>query len=256
MNTKQIQDFKISEIKWLNYTTYILVLKSGESVAGVEPGNFAEIKVPNAPDVFLRRPFSILDVDQEKNTLSFYIKIVGKGTRHLGSLNPGEKVSVIYPLGNAFSVNGTKNALLIGGGSGIAPFMLLGRKLKQQGIKVTFLLGARNKDEILLTEEFEKLGTVLVTTEDGTLGQTGLVTQHSVFTGEFAFDKIYTCGPNPMMKAVANIAEEKGVICEASLENMMACGFGACLCCVTETIHGNKRVCTEGPVFNTKELVW
>jgi dihydroorotate dehydrogenase electron transfer subunit len=141
MNTKQVQDFKISEIKWLNYTTYILVLKSTESVAGVEPGNFAEIKVPNAPDVFLRRPFSILDVDQEKNTLSFYIKIVGKGTRHLGSLNPGEKVSVIYPLGNSFSVNGTKNALLIGGGSGIAPFMLLGRKLKQQGVKVTFSAG-------------------------------------------------------------------------------------------------------------------
>lgn len=138
----------------------------------------------------------------------------------------------------------------------MAPFILLGRKLKQQGVDITFLLGARTKEEVLLTEEFEKLGKVLVTTEDGTMGETGLVTQHSVFTGDLTFNKIYTCGPNPMMKAVARLAEEKGVPCEASLENMMACGFGACLCCVTETIHGNKRVCTEGPVFNTKELVW
>ena len=256
MNTRQIQDFEISEIKWLNYTTYILVLKSAESVSGVKPGNFAEIKIPHAPDVFLRRPFSVLDTDQEKNTLSFYIKIVGKGTKQLGNLTPGNKINVIYPLGNSFSVNGAKNALLVGGGSGIAPFLLLGRTLKKQGVKVTFLLGARTKEDVLLTEEFEKLGTVLVTTEDGSSGQPGLVTHHSVFTGEFDFNKIYTCGPNPMMKAVAKIAEEKGITCEASLENMMACGFGACLCCVTETIHGNKRVCTEGPVFNTKELVW
>lgn len=256
MKTKQIQDFKISEVKWLNYTTYILVLKSDESVAGVEPGNFAEIKVPHAPDVFLRRPFSILDVDQKKNTLSFYIKIVGKGSKQLGNLTPGDKINVIYPLGNSFTVNGAKKVLLIGGGSGIAPFILLGRKLKEQGVHVTFLLGARSKEDVLLTEGFEKLGKVLVTTEDGTMGETGLVTQHSVFTGSFSFDKIYTCGPNPMMKAVALIAKEKGIPCEASLENMMACGFGACLCCVTETVHGNKRVCTEGPVFNTKELVW
>ena len=253
---KYLQDFKFNDYKWLNYTTYILTLKTSEPVAGIEPGNFAELQIPDAPGVFLRRPFSILDVDHKKNTLSFYIKIVGKGTQQLGKLKPGDKVSVIYPLGNSFTVNGTQKALLVGGGSGVAPFILLGRKLKQQGVDITFLLGARTKEEVLLTEEFEKLGKVLVTTEDGTMGETGLVTQHSVFTGDFTFNKIYTCGPNPMMKAVARLAEEKGVPCEASLENMMACGFGACLCCVTETIHGNKRVCTEGPVFNTKELIW
>ncbi|MEE4260287.1 MAG: dihydroorotate dehydrogenase electron transfer subunit [Bacteroidales bacterium] len=253
---KRVQDFKFKDYKWLNYQNYILTLKTSDSIAEIKPGNFAELKIPNAPDVFLRRPLSILDVDHVKNTISFYVKIIGKGTEKLGKLRGGDKVSVIYPLGNSFSVNGTKKALLVGGGSGIAPFILLGRELKQKGIDITFLIGARTKEDVLLTDEFKKLGEVLVTTEDGTMGQTGLVTHHSVFTEAFLFDKIYTCGPDPMMKAIAKIAEEKGVDCEASLENMMACGFGACLCCVVETNGGNKCVCTEGPVFNTKELAW
>ena len=253
---KRIQDFKFKDYTWLNYQNYILTLKTNDQIAEVKPGNFAELKIPNAPDVFLRRPLSVLDVDHEKNTISFYVKIIGKGTEKLGKLRNGDRVNVIYPLGNSFSVNGTKKALLVGGGSGIAPFILLGRELKQKGIAITFLIGARTKEDVLLTDQFKKLGEVLVTTEDGTMGQTGLVTHHSVFTDEFLFDKIYTCGPDPMMKAIAKIAEEKGVDCEASLENMMACGFGACLCCVVETNSGNKCVCTEGPVFNTKALAW
>jgi len=253
---KRIQDFKFKDYKWLNYQNYILTLKTEDLIAEIKPGNFAELKIPNAPDVFLRRPLSVLDVDHDKNTISFYVKIVGKGTEKLGKLRGGDKVSVIYPLGNSFSVNGTKKALLVGGGSGIAPFILLGCALKQKGVDITFLIGARTKEDVLLTDEFKKLGEVLVTTEDGTMGQTGLVTHHSVFSEEFSYDKIYTCGPDPMMKAIAKIAKEKDVDCEASLENMMACGFGACLCCVVETNGGNKCVCTEGPVFNTKELVW
>lgn len=253
---KRIQDFKFKEYKWLNYQNYILTLKTTDTIAEIKPGNFAELKIPNAPDVFLRRPLSVLDVDHDENTISFYVKIIGKGTEKLGKLRGGDKVNVIYPLGNSFSINGTNKALLVGGGSGIAPFILLGRELKQKGVEITFLIGARTKEDVLLTNEFKKLGDVLVTTEDGTMGQTGLVTHHSVFSEEFQFDKIYTCGPDPMMKAVAEIAAEKGVDCEASLENMMACGFGACLCCVVETHGGNKCVCTEGPVFNTKDLAW
>jgi dihydroorotate dehydrogenase electron transfer subunit len=253
---KRIQDFKFKEYKWLNYQNYILTLKTTDTIAEIKPGNFAELKIPNAPDVFLRRPLSVLDVDHDENTISFYVKIIGKGTEKLGKLRGGDKVNVIYPLGNSFSINGTNKALLVGGGSGIAPFILLGRELKQKGVEITFLIGARTKEDVLLTNEFKKLGDVLVTTEDGTMGQTGLVTHHYVFSEEFQFDKIYTCGPDPMMKAVAEIAAEKGVDCEASLENMMACGFGACLCCVVETHGGNKCVCTEGPVFNTKELAW
>lgn len=253
---KRIQDFKVKEYKWLNDSSYIIILEYQEPIPDIKPGNFAELEVPNASDVFLRRPISILDVDHESNSLSFYIKIIGKGTKKLGEQNIGQKVNIIYPLGNSFNTDNVTNALIIGGGSGIAPFILLGRELERKGISVTFLFGARNANEIVLTEDFSKYGTVLSTTEDGSLGEKGLVTNHSIFKGNFPYDKIYTCGPDPMMKAIARIAEQKNVDCEASLENMMACGFGACLCCVTETTSGNLCVCTEGPVFNTKVLKW
>ena len=253
---KHIQDFTIKSYRRLNTTSYIITFQSDQPIEPVLPGHFAEIKVPDAPDVFLRRPISLLDVDYSERSLSFYIKVVGKGTRKLGELQAGQTVNLIYPLGNSFSLNRSKNILIIGGGSGIAPFILLARALKKKNSSITFLFGAKTKSDIVLTEEFEKYGKVLITTEDGTLGEKGLVTQHPVFIDVGIFDKIYTCGPDPMMKAVAKIAGEKGIDCEASLENMMACGFGACLCCVTETTSGNKCVCTEGPVFNTKELVW
>jgi len=253
---KKLQDFKVKEYRWLNETGYLLTLYSDQVIEPVLPGNFAEIKVPDAPGVFLRRPISVFDVDYENRLLTFYIKVVGKGTKKLGELNPGTTVNILYPLGNSFTINGSKNALIIGGGSGIAPFILLARELQKKKVNITFLFGARSKNEIVLTEEFAKYGQVLTTTEDGTLGEKGLVTQHTVFSNISNFDKIYTCGPDPMMKAVANIAGNNQTDCEVSLENMMACGIGACLCCVTKTTSGNKCVCTDGPVFNSKELAW
>lgn len=253
---KRIQDFVVKDYKHLNDDNYILTLSSDTVIEDVYPGNFAEIKVPDTPDVFLRRPISILDVDYKANTISFYIKAIGKGTKKMGNLAIGSLLNIIYPLGNSFSVNNQKNVLIVGGGSGIAPFIMLGDKLKKENASVTFLIGARSKSDVFLTNEFSKFGEVLVTTEDGSLGEKGLVTQHSVFSGNFPFDYIYTCGPDPMMKAVAKIAHEKNIVCEASLENMMACGIGVCLCCVTRTVKGNLCVCTEGPVFNTKELQW
>jgi len=253
---KKVQDFKVVAYQWLNDSSYVIRLQTESEIPPILPGNFAEIEIPGTSDVFLRRPISILDVDYKNRILSFYIKAIGKGTRKLGSYQEGQKLSIIYPLGNSFSVNGSSNVLIVGGGSGIAAFILLARENKKKGIKTTFLLGARTKDEIVLTEEFGKYGDILVTTEDGTLGEKGLVTQHSVFAKDLPFDMIYTCGPDPMMKAIAKIAAGKNIECEASLENMMACGFGACLCCVTETTSGNLCVCTEGPVFNTKILKW
>ncbi len=253
---KRIQDFNVISYTWLNDDNYIITLGSETDIECVEPGNFAEIKVPNSPDVFLRRPISILDVDHQNNTIKFYIKAIGKGTRQLGNLDINSSLNIVYPLGNSFSVIKKKRALIVGGGSGIAPFILLASKLKDENTEVTFLIGGRTSGDVFLTDEFGRYGEVLVTTEDGSLGEKGMVTQHSVFSRTMDFDLIYTCGPDPMMKAVANIASEKGIDCEASLENMMACGIGACLCCVTPTIRGNECVCTEGPVFNSKDLVW
>jgi len=253
---KKVQDFEVVSYEWLNESSYVIRLQSDSEIPPILPGNFAELEIPDAPDVFLRRPLSILDVDYENRVLSFYIKVIGKGTRKLGTYQKGQKLSIIYPLGNQFSINGSSNVLIVGGGSGIAAFILLARENQKKGVKTTFLFGARTKDEIVLNEEFGKYGDILVTTEDGSLGEKGLVTQHSIFSKDLPFDMIYTCGPDPMMKAIAKIAANKNIECEASLENMMACGFGACLCCVTETITGNQCVCTEGPVFNTKVLKW
>lgn len=255
---KVVADHTLIKVESPVEDNYIIHLVSDDRIPEIRPGNFAEIQVPDAPDVFLRRPFSILDVDYTKNQISFYVKSIGKGTRKLGALKPGQKVNIIYPLGNHYSIDeNLKNVLIVGGGSGIAPFILLGKALKERNINATFLIGARSKKDILLTDEFKKYGDVLATTEDGTFGERGLVTQHSIFKNQLStFDKIYTCGPDPMMHAVGKIAMQEGIVCEASLENMMACGFGVCLCCVTPTHEGNKRVCIEGPVFNVKDLSW
>ena len=145
--------------------------------------------------------------------------------------------------------------LLVGGGVGVAPLLYLGKVLKEKGLEPTFLLGARSAKDLLMLSEFEKYGRVLVTTEDGTMGEKGFVTNHSVLQQE-RFDMIQVCGPTPMMKAVARYANEKGIECEVSLENLMACGLGACLCCVEKTKEGNLCVCKEGPVFNIKRLLW
>jgi dihydroorotate dehydrogenase electron transfer subunit len=144
---------------------------------------------------------------------------------------------------------------LVGGGVGIAPLLQLGKELKAKGIVPNFLLGGRSAKDLIQLEEYKKIGNVFVTTEDGSLGEKGFVTNHSVLSKE-NFSKIYTCGPTPMMKAVASYAMKSGIECEVSLENKMACGLGACLCCVTETQEGHKCVCSDGPVFNIKDLSW
>lgn len=255
---KIVEDHQIVDIQYPVEGNYIIIFKSPVEIPPIFPGNFAEIHIHNNPEVFLRRPFSILDVDYKKREISFYVKIIGKGTQQLGEYAIGDKVNLIYPLGNSFTIpDSAKNVLIAGGGSGIAPFILLGKELRKKHINTTFLLGGRSKKDILLTDEFIKYGEVSATTEDGSFGEKGLVTHHSIFTSsEFNYDKVYTCGPNPMMKAVGKIAQEKEVDCEVSLENMMACGFGICLCCVTATHEGNKRVCKEGPVFNVNYLKW
>ena len=146
--------------------------------------------------------------------------------------------------------------LLIGGGVGTAPMLYLGSILKKAGYTPTFLLGARSKEDVLQLEQFEQFGTVYVTTEDGSLGEKGYVTNHSILK-DVHFDRIYTCGPKPMMVAVAKYAHANSIICEVSLENTMACGIGACLCCVEKTKDEHHVcVCTEGPVFNIENLTW
>ena len=237
-------------------------LESPEKLEPIRAGQFVEVEVRDCNEVMLRRPISIHDFDNEKNTISLLIQVVGKGTRKLSSLKEGEMVNIIYPLGNGFSVEGSR-PLLVGGGAGIAPLLGLAKAYLAKGVTLTILLGGRTESLIAAREAFEGLGIMGFATEDGSLGEKGLVTQHSLFnpqaikqSGNQAFyDHIATCGPTPMMKAVAKIAHERNIKCEVSLENMMACGVGACLCCVTDTDEGHKCVCKDGPVFDSRKVL-
>jgi len=257
-NTKKlIQDLKVIKNKQLNQDNYLLELEAKNDFPDILPGQFVEVLVDDAANTFLRRPFSIHDVDKNKKTISLFVKIVGEGTRTLCEIKEGRFVNLIYPLGNSFSITDDKNVLLIGGGCGIAPLLYLAKYLFNENIKPVILIGAKSKNDILQVNEYKKYGEVFLTTEDGSIGEKGLVINHSILNSKsFNFSKIYCCGPELMMKAVAKYSKEKNIDCEVSLENTMACGIGACLCCVTETIHGNKCVCTDGPVFNIKELKW
>lgn len=254
---KYILDLKVTENIRLHANYVLLKLTQSAPLPEMLPGQFAEIRVDNSPSTFLRRPISINYVDREKNEVWFLVQLVGDGTRKLATLEKGDLLNVVLPLGNGFSMPQTpeEKALLVGGGVGTAPMLYLGESLLKRGCKPSFLLGARSKNDLLQLEQFASLGEVYVTTEDGSMGEKGYVTMHSVLK-EHKFDMIYTCGPKPMMVAVAKYAKESDTECEVSLENTMACGVGACLCCVEKTDEGHVCVCKEGPVFNIKKLLW
>ncbi|MBP3227468.1 MAG: dihydroorotate dehydrogenase electron transfer subunit [Bacteroidaceae bacterium] len=231
----------------------LLTLRADEPLPKVSPGQFANVRVAGSPATFLRRPVSIHDYDGAA-TVQLLVHAVGDGTRRLCELQVGERLDCVLPLGRGFTLPDTPlRALLVGGGVGVAPLYLLGVELVRRGCDVTFLLGGKTEADILRREAFEAVGRVCLTTEDGSAGTRGFVT-HSPAMGE-RYDFIYTCGPKPMMQAVGRAARQSGTPCEVSLENMMACGLGACLCCVEKTTTGNRCVCTDGPVFNTQELI-
>ncbi len=248
---KQIADFTIVGREQLGEQYFTLTLRHPGQLPRIEAGQFVEVEVRDCPAVMLRRPISIHDVDESQNTLKLLVQIVGKGTRKLSELKVGEGLNLIFPLGHGFGVEGA-SPLLVGGGAGIAPLFHLAKCYRRKGVEPTILLGGRTKELIPVRDAFEQYGRVFYATEDGSLGAKGLVTQHPAFEGEY--DHICTCGPTPMMKAVGRYAMEKGVECEVSLENMMACGIGACLCCVCDTDEGHKCVCKEGPVFDVRKL--
>lgn len=250
---KKIIDFIVRENRRLNNDTFLLVLYTPD-LPEIHAGQFVNVKVEDSPSTFLRRPISIHDVDPVNGLLYLLIKIAGKGTERLAKLKQEEKLNIILPLGNWFTLPDSGRCLLIGGGVGIAPLLHLSKDLKVKGIEPVVLIGTRSAKDIVLQDEFEKYATVYYTTEDGSYGEKGYPTQHSVLKEKI--DYIFCCGPEPMMKAVANYAYAHQVECEVSLENTMACGIGACLCCVNDTKEGHKCVCVDGPVFNINDLKW
>ncbi|MCP9612106.1 dihydroorotate dehydrogenase electron transfer subunit [Coprobacter tertius] len=255
---KYVLDLKVTANIKLNdnYVLLKFTTLNDEVLPEMLPGQFAEVRIDGSPNTFLRRPISVNYIDKSKNELWLLIQLVGVGTRKLSEKREGNTVNMVLPLGNTFSnPNPGEKILLIGGGVGTAPMLFLGQSLREKGFEPVFLLGARSSKDVLQVSDFQKNGEVLITTEDGSAGEKGYVTQHSVLIDRH-FDRIYTCGPKPMMIAVAAYAKAKGIVCEASLENMMACGIGACLCCVEDTQEGHLCVCKEGPVFNIEKLKW
>ncbi|MCM1163972.1 MAG: dihydroorotate dehydrogenase electron transfer subunit [Muribaculaceae bacterium] len=261
---KQIKDFTVVRTVKYNdgtadlYTLMNVTPTDGSPLPEILPGQFVQIAV-DAPGVFLRRPISVNDVDRQTNTLDLLIRRAGKGTAALISLEADDQVNIMLPLGNGFSTDSLTapgRLLLVGGGVGVAPLLYLGRCLKEKGLSPEFLLGAKSAADMQMfrLEDFNAYGPVHISTEDGSMGEKGFVTTHSVW--QEPISRISCCGPAPMMKTVAAIARENGTECEVSLENMMACGLGACLCCVENTVKGNVCVCTEGPVFNINQLNW
>lgn len=254
---KYLKDLLVKSVTFLRDDYVLISLADSEgNMPECLPGQFVEIAVEGSPTTFLRRPISINWCDVKENRLDLLIHIVGDGTRALSKLKAGDTLNCLFPLGNGFTVPvQPAKLLLVGGGVGTAPMLNYGKVLKEAGHEPVFLLGGRSAKDILQLERFEAIGRVYVTTEDATLGEKGFVTNHSVLQHE-TFDGIAACGPKPMMKAVAGFARSHGISCEVSLENMMACGLGACLCCVEKTVRGNVCVCKEGPVFNINDLTW
>ena len=225
---KYVLDLRVTENLAL-HTHYVLLKATspdGSKLPEMLPGQFAELRVDGSPTTFLRRPISVNFVDVKRNEVWFLIQLVGDGTRRLSTLKSGDVLNAVLPLGNSFSLpEKNEKVLLIGGGVGTAPMLFLGSYLRNAGFVPHFLLGARSSRDILQKEQFEALGIVDVTTEDGSCGEKGYVTQHSLLQKE-PFDRIYTCG------------------------------VGACLCCVENTTEGHICVCKEGPVFNIENLLW
>ena len=237
-----------------------LVVRAPQIAPLVQPGQFAHVRILPLRDALLRRPFSIFQVEGE--TFSILYKAVGKGTEVLSRMRPGEELSAIGPLGNGFTVPrpNSETPLLVAGGYGMAAMYLLAQRSPQKGF---VFVGGRRRVDILCEPEFRALGwDVRATTEDGSHGEKGLVTQPLVAELKRSKQdrKLYACGPTPMLKAVGKIAEEFNLPAELSMDEHMCCGVGVCLTCVIPVKVAQsweyQRTCTEGPVFDSRQVVW
>jgi dihydroorotate dehydrogenase electron transfer subunit len=237
--------FTIKSNELIAKSVYKMVLQ-GDTSNITNCGQFVNIKLDG---LYLRRPISVCDLQGDMLTLIY--KVVGKGTQLLSEMESGVKLSVLTGLGNGYNLDKSGDApLLIGGGVGVPPLYLLAKRLIEKGCKVSVILGFNTKDELFLEEEFKKLGCItMVTTVDGSYGTKGFVTD--ALPENYSY--FYTCGPEPMLKAVYKSTETSG---QFSFEERMGCGFGACMGCSCKTVTGYKRICKDGPVLEKEEILW
>ena len=218
----------------------------GKELEEQKPGGFVNISLEG---LFLRRPISVYD--SEPGSLTILYKVVGKGTARMAAMKHGETLDVLTGLGNGYDLSKAGDRpLLLGGGVGVPPLYLLAKQLTAAGKKVHAVLGFNTADEVFGEDEFKALGCrVTVTTADGSYGVKGFVTD--ALPGNYSY--FYTCGPEPMLRAVYRATKKSG---QFSFEERMGCGFGACMGCSCRTITGNKRICREGPVLEKEEILW
>ncbi len=212
-------------------------------------GQFVNIELEG---LYLRRPISICDWDEQSITLIY--KVVGRGTEQMRKMQPGESLDVLTGLGNGFNEDvECERPLLVGGGVGVPPLYHLAKELIGRGRKVSVVLGFNRADEVFYADEFRALGAeVYISTADGSAGVKGFVTD-AIREAAIDFDYFYSCGPLPMLRALCSVTDVDG---ELSFEERMGCGFGACMGCSCKTLTGNKRICKEGPVMKRGEIIW
>ena len=243
---------------------FSMTLRAPEAAGAAKAGQFVNLYLDDKSRL-LPRPISICEADGEKGTLRLVFRIAGEGTKQLSALKSGDSVTLMGPLGNGFIDTPEKKAILFGGGIGIPPMLGLAKKLSALGVQVTSVLGYRDSENFL-AEEFEKYGKVIIATDDGSVGFHGNVVQAAscafdVDTVEGNGTCVFACGPLPMLRGVKGFAKDRGMKCQVSMEERMACGVGACLGCVVRSAEvdehsnvKNKRVCKDGPVFWAEEI--
>ncbi len=246
--------YPVVSVKKLNETTYDFVIKAPDIAKKAKEGQFVQVK---ADGFFLRRPISLGGITEDTIRIIFEIK--GDGTKAIANIKEGDMIDVMGPLGHGFTVSDQKKVILIGGGIGTPPMLPLAEDFKENA---TVILGFRSKEQVILKEDFEKTGAkVIICTNDGSMGEKGFVTDVLKTLIDEKPDMIYSCGPNVMLKAVATMANENDIPCEVSLEERMACGVGACLGCACKTkshdgTSSHAHVCKNGPVFDSKEVIF
>lgn len=251
MKKYDVRECTLQSKSKLTADVYDFTVEAGELAQNAKPGQFAQLLVPGRT---LRRPISICELGE--GTFRFVFQVRGEGTEILSELESGEKLNLLAPLGSGFELGAlSRRALFVGGGIGVPPLL---EAAKRFGKNAVLAAGFRNAESVILQRDFEAAGCkVLLATDDGSAGHHGLVTE---LTEGLEFDEIFACGPAPMLRAVSRLAEERGVPCQVSLEERMACGIGACLGCAVK-LRGEAgdyygHVCKDGPVFDSRKVLW
>ncbi len=252
MKKYDIQNCRVISNQPISPDIFSMTVEAGPLADKARPGQFALLFVPGKT---LRRPFSFCEIGKEKGIIRFVFQVRGSGTARLARIKPGESVNLLAPLGHGFDLSIGQRALFLGGGIGLPP--LLAAASFRKG-KAVLAAGFRTRENVILENDFKLAGCpVRIATDDGSYGQKGLVTD---LASDLAFDVIYACGPRPMLHAAAKLAESRGIPCQVSMEERMACGIGACLGCAIKLrgISGDYygHVCCDGPVFDASSIVW